>query len=146
MTLIPSGLSRAERKAFVREQHAYLRTLPEELTPVPANDMPRGEGAPLKAWRSKKYAVQLFDQSHSSPGVLRLSICRATLRTDGRWEDGLTWDELQDIKRAVGFGDTFAVEVYPPDRDVVNVANMRHLWLLPVPLPIGWTSAQEPQP
>lgn len=45
--------------------------------------------------------------------------------------DGITWDDLQWLKAAVGFGDREAVEVFPRDCDVVNVANMRHLWVLP---------------
>jgi hypothetical protein len=31
-----------------------------------------------------------------------------------------------------------AVEVYPPAGDVVNVANMRHLWVLRDRLPFAW--------
>ena len=31
-----------------------------------------------------------------------------------------------------------AVEVFPADDQVVNVANMRHLWVLPEPLPFAW--------
>lgn len=31
-----------------------------------------------------------------------------------------------------------AVEIYPAERDIVNVANMRHLWVLPERLPFGW--------
>ncbi len=57
-------------------------------------------------------------------GVQRLSIRRA----DGR--EGVTWDELMAVKAEIGLAERWAVEVYPPDADVVNVANMRHLWLL----------------
>ena len=46
--------------------------------------------------------------------------------------------ELQDIKRQAGLGDYMAVEIYPKDRDIVNVANMRHLWVLRDPLQFGW--------
>lgn len=52
--------------------------------------------------------------------------------------DGLTWDELQAIKRDVGFGDWHGLEIYPPDQQVVNVANIRHIWISPEPLWIGW--------
>lgn len=31
-----------------------------------------------------------------------------------------------------------AGEVFPAESDVVNVANMRHLWLLREPPPFGW--------
>jgi len=70
--------------------------------------------------------------------MLRASINRTTLRADGRWEENLTWDEMQEIKRQIGRGICYAVEVLPMDCDIVNVANMRHMWILPEPLPIGW--------
>lgn len=77
--------------------------------------------------RSRGFLVQEFAEAD---GVIRLSINRTELRGDGRWTDGITWDELQRLKREAGHGDRVAVEVFPPDSDVVNVANVRHLWLL----------------
>lgn len=44
--------------------------------------------------------------------------------------DGVSWDALQWVKGAVGYADCEAVELYPPDDRIVNVANMRHLWVL----------------
>lgn len=58
--------------------------------------------------------------------------------------DGITWDELQALKRQCGFGDRFAVEVYPADLDVVNVGNLRHLWVLQGALPFAWSAGQVP--
>lgn len=71
----------------------------------------------------------------------RLSVSRTTVQDDGRWGDNLTWDEMQEIKRQVGMGDMYAIEIFPRDRDLVNVANMRHIWVLPEPLNMGWFSA-----
>jgi hypothetical protein len=48
-----------------------------------------------------------------------------------RFVDGIAWEDLQRLKAEIGKGDYCAVEIYPRDRDLVNVANMRHLWLLP---------------
>jgi hypothetical protein len=59
-----------------------------------------------------------------------------------RWADGITWDTLQLLKRECGHGERWAVEVYPPDTDIVNVANMRHLWLLRAPPPFGFRVAR----
>lgn len=41
---------------------------------------------------------------------------------------------------AAGYGDRDAVEAYPKNSDVVNVANIRHLWILPnhADLPVFW--------
>lgn len=93
----------------------------------------------MNVWMSRKYLVQLFAEDG---GVYRLSICR-TEHDGARWLDGITWDELQDLKRQAGFGDSVAVELYPDDNNVVNVANMRHLWLLPEAPEFMWM--QEPQ-
>lgn len=85
------------------------------------------------AWRSNRFLVQLFGDQ-----VQRITICRTMIdETTGRWLDGITWDEIQEIKRAIGFGHRDAVEVYPADEDVVNVSNMRHIWLVD-PLPFAW--------
>jgi hypothetical protein len=62
------------------------------------------------------------------------------INRDGLWIDGLTWDDLQTVKREVGFGKCFAVEVFPEDSHVVNDANMRHLWVLGERLPFAWTA------
>ncbi len=50
----------------------------------------------------------------------------------------LVWDELQRIKSECGYGNTDAIEIYPADDDVVNVANMRHLWILDSRIPFAW--------
>jgi hypothetical protein len=89
----------------------------------------------IEVWLSRKYLVQVFEEAE---GVLRVSVNRTTMRADDRWEENLVWDEMQEIKRQIGRADSYAIEVFPRDRDVVNVANMRHMWVLPAPLPIGW--------
>lgn len=89
----------------------------------------------FKILRSKDFFVQLFRQG---AGVIRITVNRTQLKAPGRWVDGITWDELQKIKSQLGYGHRDAVEVYPKDKDVVNVANMRHLWILPDPLGFIW--------
>lgn len=88
-----------------------------------------------RALRNRDWLIQFFDDN----GIIRLSICRAKLDPTGtRWADGITWDELQWLKAEAGFADSWAVEVFPPDDQVVNVANMRHLWVLPGAPDYGW--------
>lgn len=41
-------------------------------------------------------------------------------------------------QRDPGLADSWAVEVFPADADVVNVANMRHLWILPDAPAFAW--------
>lgn len=81
--------------------------------------------------RSRTFLVQVY-QPHVPTGAIRLSVCRTELAADGaRWKDDITWEELQRLKGEAGFADREAVEVFPPDTSIVNVANMRHLWVLP---------------
>ncbi len=47
-----------------------------------------------------------------------------------RHDGSITWDQLQEVKNAVWGDDARAIEAYPPQGDVVNNGNMRHLWRL----------------
>lgn len=117
-----------------------IKTLPKELQQIPRSEW--GDFIPpqmVDLWASKKYVVQIYDEGN---GVIRLSVNR-TMRRAGGWADKIAWDTLQMIKDKVGYGDKFAVEVYPQNHDVVNVANFRHLWILPEPLPFAWTNESE---
>lgn len=87
--------------------------------------------------RSREFLVQEFEAQ--APAVVRLSINRVELAGD-RWVDGISWEELQRIKSECGYGQADAVEIYPPKDDEVNVANMRHLWVLRDPLSFAWRS------
>jgi hypothetical protein len=126
-----------------REQNKQLakdnQSWPSELVEWPQSEWPVDadtDGAPIKVWRSKLYLVQQYPAI--TPALCRLSVNIAA-RLGDRWADGITWEQLQQIKRQVGYGGFDAVEVYPDDDDVVNVSNMRHLWILePGSLPFAW--------
>lgn len=90
----------------------------------------------LRAWRSRFYVAVLYRQDN---GFTRLTVNRTELDDRGDYRADLTWDELMDVKEEVGLGDVWAVEVFPPLEHLVNVANMRHLWLLDGPPPYAWT-------
>jgi hypothetical protein len=90
---------------------------------------------PIEAWRSRGFLLQVFREID---GVQRLSVCR-TSHNGHSWDENITWDDLQRLKAECGRGDRMAVEIYPADRHVVNVANMRHLWVLPEPLSFAWS-------
>lgn len=128
-----SKYSRAQRRQLERDnakQPAALRALPESLWP--AGFRPP---ALLRVFRSREFLVQEF--SAPPPAKVRLSICRAAVSGDN-WTDGITWNELQHIKHECGYGDRDAIEIYPADVDVVNVANMRHLWVMLEKVPFAW--------
>lgn len=132
-------MNRKQRRKELKEHQERISTLPEQLTRIPEHEFPATIERPEKAWRSRKYLVQQWTENNPDyPGMFRLSVCRVGLKSNLEWQDGLTWDELQAIKRELGYGAYYAVEVYPADHEQINVANFRHLWLLPTPLSIGW--------
>jgi len=81
--------------------------------------LPRGL---LAAWSNNHVAAQLFRVRGIE--AFRLSIRRFD-------EVPLTWDEVQDAKNKTIGADAMAIEIYPPADELVDVANMRHLWMLP---------------
>ena len=130
------NLNRHQRRAMdatnrARFDHDELRPIPPEAWPNPA---PRGL---VQVWASRDFLAQVYTED----GATRISICRTRLDGDNKWKDGITWEDLQRIKCGIGLGDFAAYEVYPADDDVVNVANMRHLWIPAVPINLGWRKA-----
>ena len=113
---------------------------PIELREIPQDDWPDSlRSAPLRehpkrVWRSRRFLVMLFQPTIERT---RLSVCH-TEHDGDRWRDGIGWNDLQRLKREAGYGDVWAVEIYPDDREVVDVADMRHLWLLPEAPPFAW--------
>lgn len=130
---MPPQLDRDALRELKRENSRWPRT----LTQVPPAQWPAATRPPglVELWRSRSFLVQVFAERK---GITRLSVCRTTADGSGRWHDGITWDELQQLKRECGRGDLDAVEVYPRDGDVVNVANFRHLFVFDQPLDFVW--------
>jgi hypothetical protein len=117
------------------------RKFGQDLVEIPEYLWPQGLGREgtrvIRAWRNRDFLVQMW--SESSPLLIgRLSINHCELNSAGGWKDGITWDELQELKRKAGYGENWAVECFPPDVQLVNVANIRHLWIMTVPLGFGW--------
>lgn len=97
------------------------------------------EGLLIEVWWSRSWLAQIWQ---SKEGAQLVSINRTSLGDDGRWRDGVTWDELMEVKRQIGRAHRWAVEVYPPDTEVKNVANIRHLWLLPEAPAFAWRPSE----
>ena len=75
-------------------------------------------------WESEAFLVYAYLDGDAT----RLDI----ERKDGN--DGISWDELQNIKNECGFKDQDAVEFYPAEKDVINTGNWRHLYIFSRPL------------
>ena len=129
-------MKRSQLKLIRREMARTNRQRPEVLTPLPREMWPEhGDPNVFAVFVSRRYLAQLFEEED---GVVRVSVCRTELNEAGTgWRDNLSWDELMEVKRQVGLGENYAVEVLPPDKDIVNVANMRHFWVLPERV-VGW--------
>lgn len=124
-----------DARAYLKRENAkwppYLVQVPKELWPSTATSNTER----IEVWRSRQYVVQVFSETD---GVERLSIIRTELLPNGRFAENITWDELQEIKTETGRGGKFAVEIFPASNDLVNVANMRHLWVLPEAPAFAW--------
>lgn len=121
--------TRAQRRQLDRDNAKR----PSALENIPRDQWPH-DGPQYSVWRSRDFLVQVFGEAN---GITRLSINRTHLDGD-RWADGITWDEVQRLKRECGFGDRWAVEVFPADAEIVNVANVRHVWLLAAAPAFAW--------
>lgn len=142
MSTIPRGEIKAARKRLSKDNAKW----PKVLKRVPIDDWPstkRGSNGALLVgvWRSNRFLVQVFIEGN----MRRLTINRAEIRDDGYWMDGITWDEMQRLKRECGFGDSDAVEIYPADRDLVDVQCMRHLWIAEADVPFKWHKPKPPE-
>jgi hypothetical protein len=69
------------------------------------------------------YAVQAY--ARGDQGAVHLAI----RRHDGAEVHG--WSDLQRIKSELIGPTRVAIEIYPPDAELVDDANMRHLFVLP---------------
>ena len=106
-----------------------LKEIPRESWP----DVPEMRHRPMKVLRSRSFICQVFEEGEN----IRLTFSRTEIDNNGEWRHDITWDDLQYLKQQAGYRDYLAVEVFPKDEDYVNVANMRHLWIVPG-LDVGW--------
>lgn len=80
----------------------------------------------IGVWRSKDFLLIEYEEPNC---MRRLTVCRTMINKNGELLDGISWDDLQRLKGEAGYTDFDAVEIFPKDSNVVNVANMRHLWI-----------------
>lgn len=122
------------KSRYLREQNRkysfVMEQIAKELWPPSAPSK-----TPVEVWRSCQFLAQVFPAKDNAQ---RISICRTELDISGNWRADIAWDDLQQIKNECGFVDRWAVEIFPPAEELVNVANMRHLWITQYP-PFAWT-------
>jgi len=133
-----SPAAQAEVDVVRRASAAHAARWHETLRPMPRATWPAGfPREVVQVWRSRDVVVQVYGPS--GPGVVaRLSICGTALDDTLDYATTFSWESLQAIKDAVGYAAFDALEVFPRAADVVNVANMRHLWVVADPVPFAW--------
>lgn len=119
-------------RPYIRQPE--LRKLPKHLWIHLTDDMSEQIDA---WWLSNLIGVQVYKKDERK-GVRRLTIHSIFPNEQGGWDELAGWDLLQHAKNSVGFGERHAVEIFPSTVDLVNVSNMRHLWVLDEPLPFAW--------
>lgn len=127
-------------KRINREMARENLKWPEEPQEIPRDKWPAlrfdhdPDLVPLKVFRSRRFFIQVvLDRGHT-----RISVNRTQLDENFEYVQGITWDELFEIKNAVGYADKDCIEIYPAKKDLVNVANMRHLFVLDDRHPCNW--------
>jgi hypothetical protein len=98
--------------------------------------------APDKAYvdRERGVVVQVWSDTSgcdATPwaGTLRVAIKHTSAKwieqaTERGHDKPLTWDDMQAIKNHF-WPDRIAIEIYPPHDKIVDVADMRWMWVLP---------------
>jgi len=113
----------------LRQMRRDNLSYPSTLRPIDPAIWPHDGEMRIAVFRSRTFLVQVFEQN----GMIRLSANRTEWdERQKRWREDITWDDLQRLKGEAGYADHVAVETFPPDNLVVNVANMRHLWIFPI--------------
>lgn len=137
------GLTREEVKVARGHLHKTNKLFGEHFVSIPVHQWPidlRGGSIGRTAvWRNRHFLAQVFETATGT----RISVNRTWIDKDGAWEDGITWDELMNIKNAIGFTFAWAVELFPPHHAVVNVANLRHLWILKEAPEFAWKTPKK---
>lgn len=84
----------------------------------------------------KRYAVQIRDVE-TEWGIVQHAAIRNVGNTD------IPWVEKQRIKNEIFGLDTTAIEVFPAQSELVDEANMYHLWILPIGMKLPFTLKEE---
>jgi hypothetical protein len=120
---------RQDRLAHWKPNHLIPRSR-DPLLEVPREGWPEDSSALdpslTGVWRSHAFLVQRREYF----GTVTLAVQRTKVGADRRWLAGITWDDLQWVKAQCGYADACAVEVFPPERFVINGTNVRHIHIL----------------
>lgn len=131
---ILATVSRNERRLLLRREEQSRKTGAwgewETLTFLPGSAGKGWAADFTTAHRNRVFSV--LDRTLPN-GVRHLAVSSLT-------QVRPSWWEMQRIKNEIAGNERTAVEVYPPQGDVVDGADMFHIWVLPMSLDFGLTS------
>lgn len=119
-------LSRSERRANERKIKKAMEKPSAKFIEVD----PRKNGAPewmSRLFRNNKYIVMIDDHAKTTKG----SAIKAMIRQNDAEPIKNHWAEIQRIKNEIFGSDAIAVEYYPAEEDLADVANIYWIWLFP---------------
>lgn len=105
-----------------------------------APSVPHRDGVPIdigdeEQWMNDQYVVHKrsqYDEEGNLVGI-HLSIRNADRSTKHDWRD------FQRIKNQLAGPEWEAIEIYPAESRLIDMANQYHLFCLPGEVPLGWT-------
>jgi hypothetical protein len=109
----------------MRQPWQPLERVPESDNPELFARQRRNVGDLLSFWKNNVYSVQLYRRETAHGDVTQLVV----RRHDEEPVKG--WDDLQRVKNELVGEERTAIEIYPPEDEVVDQAPLRHLFVLP---------------
>lgn len=123
-----------DRERF-KEAQRLLKLPPGKLEQVDlsvAKFIPRGM---TRAFRNNRYTVMIFDKHETTMG----NAIRVMIQKHDDTPIQFHWREMQKIKNTIFGEETFAVEYYPAESQLINDHNIYWMWIFPnnqLPIPI----------
>ena len=119
------ALPRAQRRRALADAANRRKTGqwgPWKTIPLPEG-IPGGDGW-CREFRAVHFNKVFSVLERPAPGATHLGVSSLS-------GERPSWWEMQRIKNELAGPETTAVEVYPPQADVMDAADMFHIWVLP---------------
>lgn len=124
-------MNRGERRARMSE-HRIIKRMSGEWSPFEAREITAEQRERFTCARSasavfvnNRYVVQIYLRSTEWGEIEHLAI----RRNDA--EMVRSWSDMQRIKNELCGAERVGLEVFPAESDLVDEANMAHVWVLP---------------
>lgn len=127
-------MNRAERRRIEREGSAHsIKGWVQHPSPKQLGKGTGWCGELDRVFRQGNEYVVMVRDVETDWGIIQHACIRNTENTD------IPWAEKQRIKNELFGAELIAVEVFPKESELVDQANMYHLWILPTDmnLPFG---------